>query len=101
MRCPTQEQINNVHEMFNDYFGLCVPNEVVLEMINEDEDLMQEVLDEAVRDTAARGYFIGTLTKKAGLETQWPCYGDSQEYAAAFYKEFGDALVKLGGKLRE
>lgn len=101
------EQLQDVKDMVHDYFGITVPDDFLLAVIESDTEILSEVLAGAETDTYVRDLIINAITSKLGISvgvtnmfgqansSNWPCYGDSDEYSKEFHRQLSDKLTEL------
>lgn len=92
------EQIKPAHDVLSNYFGLVLPHQQLVEILQADLDLAMEVFTGGISDTCQRDILINTVTRKIGAGV-WPCYGDSREYSKKFFEELPAHVEKVGGKM--
>jgi len=96
-------------DILDDYFGLVLPDSVLEKIINSDQELQREVIENTITDTAARDLLINVIGTWLGIkvnvpnmfgkrnDSSWPMYGDSAEYATAYFQQFAHKVKALGG----
>lgn len=94
----TDEQLKPALDVLCDYYGISIPRDVLIELLQGHLDLAMETFTHGISDTCQREILIGRLLNKIGAPW-WPCYGDGKEVYANFIKELPTFLEKVGGKL--
>lgn len=84
--------------VLSDYFKVIVPNEILIEIFQENLNIALENSNGGISDTCQRDILIDLLVKKLGLH-HWPLYGDGDKFYNNFIKEFKVAIVAIGGRI--
>lgn len=74
--------VNEITDIYNDYYGLVVPEHLVLSVFIKDPELLEEASSGGIRDTCQREIAGRALSQLIGVQ-DWPCYGDTDEYKKA------------------
>lgn len=103
------ENFDSVKDMLAGYFGITMPDDFLTKVILSNVEIQEEVAAGAVTDTYVRDLIINAVTSELGISvssadmfglsgsSNWPCYGDSDEYEAEFYRQLNDKLTELQG----
>ena len=79
-------------EQTNEYYGLDVQPEEVMEVCMNDQWFMDELMDETFSDTLPREAMADAICKnRIGMNA--PCYGDSQEYKDEFHHKMNQWVL--------
>lgn len=102
-----------VKDVLHDYFRLELPDEFLIEVLNSDEELQREYNAGAIYDTCVRDLLINVIGERLGVEvnipnmfgeigsSEWPMYGDSNEYTIEYFTQLNDKVHSVGGKFIE
>ena len=105
--------MEQVKDMLRDYFGITVPDDFLIKVIDSDVEIQEEVEAGAVYDTYVRDIIGNAVCKNLGISVpvanlfgktdsyEWPCYGDTDAYKEAFYQQASVKLTAIGGKLEQ
>ena len=85
-------------DVLNDYYGMKLPKDTMAAIITNSGTVFGEMLDNSIRDTAAREYLIDAVTKYFDMTKHWPCNGDSDEYSVAFFTELTKKVAEANGE---
>lgn len=91
------EELSPAIDMLSDYYGIKVPNSVLIEIFQKDLDLAMENATGGIRDTCQREILADAVLKKAGYRS-WPTYGEGEKAYDTFIDGLNSALEKLGGE---
>lgn len=83
--------------MLDDYYGMIVPIEAIESAMANDEEILEILKNDAVRDTMDREYILDKLMQWMNMRT-WPMYGDGGDAMKQFVVELRIALHTIGGK---
>ena len=94
----TEEQLKPAMDVLEDYYGITIPREVLVELLQSNLDLAMETFTHGISDTCQRELLIGALLRKIGSR-DWPCYGDGKMAYEKFMEILPSQLEKVGGRL--
>jgi hypothetical protein len=97
----TDEDIQDVINSANDWFGVVVTPEIVKAVCEKDSDFAVELSNFGGSDTETRSAFIESFAENF-LEvspSKWPMGMDSEDYKIKFYKAFYAGCEAKGVKL--
>lgn len=87
-------------DVLSDYFGITVPNSVLIEIFQKDLELAMENATGGIRDTCQRDILGDAVLKRAGYRS-WPMYGEGTKAYEQFIEGLNSALAKIGGEYVE
>lgn len=94
----TDNMIADCVYVLNNYHGIDLPDEVIRQVLESDTGLQDEIRDGAATDTHVRDTLIGRVCGRLEV-SDYPCYGDTHEYAENFWNSMKSALEAVGGKV--
>lgn len=94
----TDNMIADCVYVLNNYHGIDLPDEVIRQVLESDTELQDEIRDGAATDTHVRDILIGCVCRRLEV-SDYPCYGDTHEYAENFWNSMKSALEAVGGKV--
>jgi hypothetical protein len=94
----TDNMIADCVYVLNNYHGIDLPDEVIRQVLESDTELQDEIRDGAATDTYVRDILIGCVCRRLEV-SDYPCYGDTHEYAENFWNSMKSALEAVGGKV--
>ena len=94
----TDNMIADCVYVLNNYHGIDLPDEVIRQVLESDTELRDEIRDGAATDTHVRDMLIGCVCRRLEV-SDYPCYGDTHEYAENFWNSMKSALEAVGGKV--
>lgn len=94
----TEEQLAPAIDVLSDYYGIEIPRNVLVELLQANLDLAMETFTGGISDTCQRELLAHALLRKIGAP-EWPCYGDSKEAYNKFIADLPGHLAKVGGKV--
>lgn len=97
MQITLEIDLVETKDVLADSFGITLPDDKLLEIIIQNGQLLGEVVDGSINDTAARETLIYAVTKTIGMR-DWPCYGEKANMTV-FYAELARKLKTIGGTL--
>ena len=97
MQITLEIDLDETKDVLSDSFGITLPDNTLLGIIKQNGQLLGEVVDGSINDTAARETLIYAVTKTIGMR-DWPCYGEKANMEA-FYIELARKLKPIGGTL--
>lgn len=91
--------ITEPKDILNDYFGVVLRDEYLVNVIFKSGRLLGEVIDKSIGDTCARELLIEEVIKSLPNSTgqEWPTYGTPKADADKFYAWFSEAIKTVGG----
>lgn len=101
------KELDAVKDILADYYNVTLPDSMVSAIVESDPELEQEIKSGAAYDTYVRELLISAVGRYLEIKVpvpnifgvvgshEWPCYGDTDEYKEAFYKEFNGKLVEI------
>ena len=107
------KNLDKTQDMLYGYFGITIPDDFLIMVINSDVELQEEVEQGAVTDTYVREIMANAVAKQLDIKVpianlwgkvdsyEWPCYGDSDAYSEEFYRQLNDKLTAIGGELQK
>lgn len=84
----TDEDLLPSIEVFQNYYSIKVPNNIIREMFKKDFTLAYENISKGVYDTYARDLLIESLLAYMQINYHWPFISSSKDYTKKFLKEF-------------
>lgn len=82
-----EQIISKALMIFEDYFSLIVPANIVVELFKNNDELYEEGIAGCLTDTYVRDILIDSLMEYIHLP-RWPMYGDSLNYKQQFSDSF-------------
>lgn len=97
----TDEDVQDVINSANDWFGTVVTEDIVKEVCEKDQDFLMELLKFGGSDTETRSEFIEAFSREYLQITpsKWPIGKDSTAYKAEFYTVYFNACQNKNIKL--
>jgi hypothetical protein len=99
MQVTLDIDLETTKDVLLDYFGITLPDDVLLDIIVSNGQLLGEVVDGSIRDTMARDTLIYAVTKKIGAR-DWPTYGGKANMEE-FYADLASKLTAVNGTLEK
>jgi len=96
--CWTSEDLKPAKDVLSDYYSITVPDQLLIELFQNDLDLAAENATNGISDTCQREILVLQLLRKIGCP-DWPTYADGDEAFSNFIKELPKFLEAVGGKL--
>ena len=94
----TEEQLQPAVNVLSDYYGIEIPREVLVDLLQANLDLAMETFTHGISDTCQREILVLTLLRKIGAP-EWPCYADGDGAFKTFIATLPSYLEKVGGKM--
>lgn len=94
----TDNMIADCAYVLNNYHCIHLPDEVIRQVLESDTELQDEIRGGAATDTWVRDMLIGCVCGRLEV-SDYPCYGDTHEYAENFWNSMKSALEAVGGKV--
>ena len=94
----TDEQLMPAADVLHDYYGIEIPHETLVGLLQENLDLAMEVFTGGICDTCQRELLIDALLRKINAP-DWPCNGDGPEVFNSFISILSERLERVGGKM--
>lgn len=107
------KNLDDVKDMLADYFGLTLPDDFLIRVINSDIEIQEEVEAGATTDTYVREIIANAVCRHLEISVpianlyrkvdsyEWPCYGDTDAYKEEFYRQLDVKLSAIGGELQK
>ncbi len=89
---PTQ--IKGVKNTISSWYSLVIPESIIEQVLKNEYNDIGEFSETFGLDTLQRSIFMHGVLAHIGIDSNWPVYGDSDQYAIEFY-------TLLGKKCRE
>ena len=96
--CWGDEELKPAKDVLSDYYGIEVPNSVLVEMFHNDLDLAAENATGGISDTCQREILIDSLLKKIGSR-RWPINMEGDDVFNEFITDLPKKLEAVGGRL--
>ena len=96
--CWGNEELKPAKDVLSDYYGIEIPNQVLIEIFHADLELAAENATHGISDTCQREILIDTVLKKIGSRA-WPINGEGEEVFNQFISDLPKKLEAVGGKL--
>lgn len=94
----TDDDLSGAVRVLENYYGVSIPRECLVEILQADLNLAMETFTKGIGDTCQRELLMSALLKKIGAP-EWPCYGDGHDAYTNFMEILPSYLEKVGGKL--
>ena len=94
----TDNMIADCAYVLNNYHGIDLPDEAIRQVLESDMELQDEIRGGAATDTCVRDMLIDQVCNQLQV-SNYPCYGDTHEYAENFWNSMKSALEAVGGKV--
>jgi hypothetical protein len=94
----SDEQLMPAVDVLHDYYGVDIPRDILVGLLQDNLDLAMEVFTGGIRDTCQRELLIDALLRKINAPS-WPRNGDGQEIFNSFISILSERLERVGGKL--
>ncbi len=95
MQITLDIKLDGVVDVLSDYFGITLPEAVIVDILTTNGQVLGEVVDNSIRDTYARDILIEAVTEHVGADT-WPTYGEKRD-TEVFYAQLKEKLEAVGG----
>lgn len=104
--------IKDVSEMLQEYFGLTLPNDVIISILEKEPVLKEEISEWGVEDTETKSLIIDSIGKFFNISVpypdifnninsySWPYFGDSEQYSTEYFIQLTRAVDSVGGQLK-
>ena len=96
--CWEDAELKPAKDVLSDYYGIEVPNSILVEIFHNDLCLAAENATNGIGDTCQREILIGSLLKKIGSRP-WPINGEGDEVFNQFIADLPKKLEAVGGKM--
>lgn len=90
------QAIENCNQILKEYAGMYVPDQLLVDVLGNDDELFMEADTGGIFDTCQRDMLINEVLRKIGLWS-WPTWGDGEEVYVAFVDALRDRLKEIGG----
>lgn len=91
----SDEIMNNAQEVFSDWYGLKVPNELIKQILSKDFDLAVEVYTGGIGDTCQRELLIDSLLRYMKMR-RWPTNMEGDTVFAEFQNKLTEKVAEFG-----
>ena len=104
--------IEDVSEMLQEYFGLTLPNDVIISILEKEPVLKEEISMWGIEDTETKNLIIDSIGKFFNISVpypdifkninsyNWPHFGDTEQYSTEYFIQLIAAVNSVGGQLK-
>ena len=96
MKNFSDTQINSVKNTISSWYSLVIPESIIEQVLKNEYNNIGEFSETFGLDTLQRSMFMRGVLTYIGIESSWPIYADSDQYAMEFYTLLGKKCREFG-----
>lgn len=91
-------KLQNAGTILMDFYGMFLPSQFLVEVLQENLDLAMETFTDGIGDTCQRELLVDAVLKKLGMRS-WPINGDGDAAFNEFVSVLKERITTVGGTM--